>query len=145
MRRTDFECQMARKYWLPFNPLTHHSKVSLFPATNLCVCPAMALCTPNHYAKLDNLSNGRSTISRNSRRKGRRLLSVRMASPEVSSLKSYEEGELERPRWSGETPLSRLVGALISFKPLYSVLKFGARQALIRYLMPHFPCNPAFY
>ncbi|CAM8951674.1 hypothetical protein QQ045_017060 [Rhodiola kirilowii] len=43
----------------------------------------------------------------------------------------YEEGELERPKWTGETPLSRLVGALISFKPLFSVLKLGARQVLI--------------
>lgn len=45
---------------------------------------------------------------------------------------AYEEGQLERPRWTGETPLSRLVGALINFKPLYSVLKYGARQVLIR-------------
>ncbi|KAK9065293.1 hypothetical protein SSX86_016676 [Deinandra increscens subsp. villosa] len=44
---------------------------------------------------------------------------------------SYEEGKLERPNWSGQTPLSRLVGALISFKPIYSVLKLGARQVLI--------------
>ncbi|XP_057472828.1 uncharacterized protein LOC130761363 [Actinidia eriantha] len=44
---------------------------------------------------------------------------------------SYEEGKLERPRWTGETSLSRLVGALISFKPLFSVLKLGARQVLI--------------
>ncbi|EYU30785.1 hypothetical protein ABFS82_08G207300 [Erythranthe guttata] len=43
----------------------------------------------------------------------------------------YEEGQLERPKWTGETPLSRLVGALISFKPLYSLLKLGARQVLI--------------
>ncbi|XAR49554.1 Erythromycin 3''-O-methyltransferase [Bertholletia excelsa] len=43
----------------------------------------------------------------------------------------YEEGQLERPRWTGETPLSRLVCALISFKPLYSILKLGARQVLI--------------
>ncbi|KAL5147775.1 Demethylmenaquinone methyltransferase [Glycine soja] len=43
----------------------------------------------------------------------------------------YEEGKLERPKWVGETPLSRLVQALISFKPLYSVLKLGARRALI--------------
>lgn len=48
-------------------------------------------------------------------------------------LASYEEGELERPNWTGQTPLSRLVGALISFKPLYSVLKLGARQVLIRF------------
>nr|CAN60805.1 hypothetical protein VITISV_020683 [Vitis vinifera] len=44
---------------------------------------------------------------------------------------AYEEGQLERPNWAGETPLSRLVGAIISFKPLYSVLKLGARQVLI--------------
>nr|GMD92745.1 uncharacterized LOC107793530 [Ipomoea batatas] len=41
------------------------------------------------------------------------------------------EGQLERPRWTGETPLSRFVGALISFKPLYSLLKLGARQVFI--------------
>ncbi|KAG8369522.1 hypothetical protein BUALT_Bualt14G0022300 [Buddleja alternifolia] len=43
----------------------------------------------------------------------------------------FEEGQLERPKWSGETPISRLVGALISFKPLFSVLKLGARQVFI--------------
>ncbi|KAL9297802.1 hypothetical protein ACSQ67_023698 [Phaseolus vulgaris] len=43
----------------------------------------------------------------------------------------YEEGKLERPKWAGETPLSRLVQALISFKPLYSVLKLGARRVFI--------------
>lgn len=43
----------------------------------------------------------------------------------------FEEGQLERPKWTGETPLSRLVGALISFKPLYSVMKLGARQVFI--------------
>ncbi|KAK4420917.1 Adaptin ear-binding coat-associated protein 2 [Sesamum alatum] len=43
----------------------------------------------------------------------------------------FEEGEPERPKWTGETALSRLVASLISFKPLYSVLKLGARQVLI--------------
>ncbi|OAY69162.1 Demethylmenaquinone methyltransferase [Ananas comosus] len=42
-----------------------------------------------------------------------------------------EEGRLDRPRWSGETPLSRLVGALIAFKPLYSVMKLASRQVII--------------
>ncbi|RDX72607.1 Transcription factor bHLH30 [Mucuna pruriens] len=46
-------------------------------------------------------------------------------------LGGYEEGKLERPKWAGETPLSRLVKALISFKPFYSLLKIGARRALI--------------
>ncbi|KAG4980328.1 hypothetical protein JHK85_034286 [Glycine max] len=43
----------------------------------------------------------------------------------------YEEGKLERPKWVGETPLSRIVQALISFKPVFSVLKHGSRRALI--------------
>lgn len=45
-----------------------------------------------------------------------------------------EEGELERPRWSGETPLSRFVRALISFKPLYSLMKMAARRVLIKWV-----------
>nr|GEW28433.1 S-adenosyl-L-methionine-dependent methyltransferase [Tanacetum cinerariifolium] len=52
-------------------------------------------------------------------------MSVRM------STASFEEGKLERPNWAGETNLSRLVAALIGFKPLYSLLKLGARQVLI--------------
>ncbi|KAJ3684490.1 hypothetical protein LUZ61_013654 [Rhynchospora tenuis] len=42
-----------------------------------------------------------------------------------------EEGRLERPRWSGETPLSKMVGALISFKPLYNLMKVASRQVII--------------
>ncbi|KAL5707564.1 hypothetical protein ACHQM5_018454 [Ranunculus cassubicifolius] len=48
-----------------------------------------------------------------------------------SSSSSYEQGTLERPRWAGETRLSRLVATLISIKPLYSILKLSARQVLI--------------
>ncbi|KAM7275996.1 hypothetical protein ACFE04_017862 [Oxalis oulophora] len=44
---------------------------------------------------------------------------------------TYEEGNLERPKWAGETPLSRLVKAFISVKPIQSLLQFGARQVLI--------------
>jgi hypothetical protein len=43
-----------------------------------------------------------------------------------------QEGALERPAWSGETPLSRLVGALVAFKPLYSLLKVASREVIIR-------------
>uniref|UniRef100_A0A0E0QWZ3 Methyltransferase type 11 domain-containing protein n=1 Tax=Oryza rufipogon TaxID=4529 RepID=A0A0E0QWZ3_ORYRU len=43
-----------------------------------------------------------------------------------------KEGSLERPAWSGETPLSRLVGALIAFKPLYSLMKLASREVIIR-------------
>lgn len=66
------------------------------------------------------------------------LSTVRMAASPSTSTGSdtgrevYEEGQLERPRWTGETPLSRLVGAIINFKPFYSILKYGARQVLIR-------------
>lgn len=45
---------------------------------------------------------------------------------------SSEVGILEKPRWIGETPLSRLVGALIGFKPLFNIMKYFARQVLIR-------------
>jgi hypothetical protein len=44
-----------------------------------------------------------------------------------------KEGSLERPAWSGETPLSRLVGGLIAFKPLYSLMKLASREVIIRY------------
>lgn len=43
-----------------------------------------------------------------------------------------QEGALERPAWTGETPLSRLVGALIAFKPLYSLMKLASREVVIR-------------
>uniref|UniRef100_A0A0E0M615 Methyltransferase domain-containing protein n=1 Tax=Oryza punctata TaxID=4537 RepID=A0A0E0M615_ORYPU len=43
-----------------------------------------------------------------------------------------QEGSMERPAWSGETPLSRLVGALIAFKPLYSLMKLASREVIIR-------------
>lgn len=59
---------------------------------------------------------------------------VKMAASSGGEMIGYEEGALERPKWSGETPLSRLVRVLISFKPLYSVLKLGARQVLIRFI-----------
>lgn len=42
------------------------------------------------------------------------------------------EGNLERPAWSGNDPLSKLVNALISFEPLFALMKIGARQVLIK-------------
>lgn len=89
----------------------------------------MASCA---YAKLNCLcvvsSDGCCRMRNGVKRK---CVIVRAASSSSSTTTSYEEGQLERPKWTGETPLSRLVGALISFKPLYSVLKLGARQVLI--------------
>ncbi|ONM30843.1 CMV 1a interacting protein 1 [Zea mays] len=49
------------------------------------------------------------------------------------------EGALEQPVLSDEAMMSRLVGALITFKPLYSVLKLASREVIIRdvdYLNP---------
>lgn len=81
---------------------------------------------------LPNLQNPRK-ISHNPKPKTRNDSFFSKPSIRASSMASTpEEGQLERPRWTGETPLSRLVGALISFKPLYSLMKLGARQVLIR-------------
>ncbi|XP_022750827.1 uncharacterized protein LOC111299708 isoform X2 [Durio zibethinus] len=71
--------------------------------------------------------NGRSR-SRNARRDLDSVVHVGMAEGVAIA---YEEGERERPKWAEETPFSRLVKAFVSFKPLYSVLKLGARQVLI--------------
>ncbi|KAF8411036.1 hypothetical protein HHK36_003575 [Tetracentron sinense] len=93
----------------------------------------MALCAPTTHSKLKNLS---AVFSNGRRGRRRSSVIVLMASSDVSSsgggnVAAFEEGQLERPRWTGETPISRLVGALISFKPLFSILKLGARQVLI--------------
>lgn len=61
-------------------------------------------------------------------------ISTRTSSTSTTSTRTwgeYEDGALERPKWSGDTPLSRLVRTLISIKPLFSLLKLGARQVLI--------------
>ncbi|KAJ4981448.1 hypothetical protein NE237_032285 [Protea cynaroides] len=90
----------------------------------------MALYASSTFYKTSNLSLffSAKTISVEKRRvRGRRDGMVVQ-----NQLVSFEEGELERPSWTGETPLSRLVRTLISFKPLYSILKLGARRVLIR-------------
>ncbi|KAJ0054502.1 hypothetical protein Pint_02401 [Pistacia integerrima] len=88
----------------------------------------MALCAPiQKLSPASSLSNGNNTTPRRTRKN--ETMIVRMTAS--SDVAAYEEGQLERPKWAGETPLSRLVAALISFKPIYTVLKFGARQVLI--------------
>uniref|UniRef100_A0A1D1Y2A9 Cation/H(+) antiporter 20 n=1 Tax=Anthurium amnicola TaxID=1678845 RepID=A0A1D1Y2A9_9ARAE len=62
---------------------------------------------------------------------GRRGSHGSSSSREIVMALTAEEGPLERPRWAGETPLSRLVGALISFKPLYALMKMAARKLII--------------
>lgn len=44
----------------------------------------------------------------------------------------FLEGELDRPLWTGNEPLSRFVDALISIKPLFDLMRAGARQLFIR-------------
>ena len=88
-------------------------------------------------AALPKLLHDPRRISRPKPIKRRNVFFARASSPSSSSSSSSVaseqlEGQLERPQWAGETPLSRLVGALISFKPLYSLMKLGARQVLIR-------------
>ncbi|XP_030928908.1 uncharacterized protein LOC115955020 [Quercus lobata] len=80
----------------------------------------MALCAPTHNLSLSSVkSHARS-------RRGYGTGMVAMAASY-----EYEEGQLESPKWVGQTPLSRLVRTIISFKPLYSLLKLGARNVLI--------------
>ncbi|XP_027170402.1 uncharacterized protein LOC113770204 [Coffea eugenioides] len=86
----------------------------------------------------DNVGGHHDSLRRRapkSRAKSRMMVkmtaSTSGSSGQGSSTVAFEEGQLERPRWTGETPLSRLVGALISFRPLFSIMKFGARQVLI--------------
>ncbi|KVI04416.1 hypothetical protein Ccrd_017270 [Cynara cardunculus var. scolymus] len=91
----------------------------------LCVFPQSKYGSRYHFC--------RTTITQQPTTKS--AMTVRMSGGGAAGrLASYEEGNLERPNWTGQTPLSRLVGALISFKPLYSLLKLGARQVLISLL-----------
>jgi hypothetical protein len=109
--------------------------LSLSPETET----TMALCAPTHNLSLiPSKSHARTRRARRSRLSG--VVQI-VAVYDVAGRKGgqeaapYEEGQLDRPKWVGATPLSRLVGALISFKPLYSLLKLGARQVLIRFFM----------
>ncbi|TKY66779.1 methyltransferase protein [Spatholobus suberectus] len=95
----------------------------------------MALSSPLQNLSAVISASGNATAAAARPPRGRHW-AVRAAASDTGAAASvqlggYEEGKLERPKWAGETPLSRLVQALISFKPLYSVLKLGARWALI--------------
>ncbi|KAK7263730.1 hypothetical protein RJT34_31324 [Clitoria ternatea] len=92
----------------------------------------MAMSSPlqNLPTLISARGNGTTTAARPPR--GRHG-AVQAAASDTSTAVSggYEEGKLARPKWAGETPLSRTVQALISFRPLYSVLKLVARRVLI--------------
>ncbi|GAQ82093.1 hypothetical protein KFL_001000150 [Klebsormidium nitens] len=42
-----------------------------------------------------------------------------------------EWGDLEQPDWSGDSLLSKVINTLIGIKPLYSLMKAGARRMMI--------------
>ncbi|GAV60146.1 DUF1681 domain-containing protein/Methyltransf_11 domain-containing protein [Cephalotus follicularis] len=90
----------------------------------------MAMFAPTHKLSLvlPKTGNAKTTSRASPRRRDSLHIVLRAVSSDVAS---YEEGQLERPKWAGETPLSFVVQSLISFKPLYSLLKLGARQVLI--------------
>ncbi|XP_057528094.1 uncharacterized protein LOC130806886 [Amaranthus tricolor] len=92
----------------------------------------MSLCSRTLTSTFFNYNGCSITTHKSSTKEYvRRLPKIQMTASSSDTIETYEEGKLDRPKWSGQTPLSRLVGALISFKPLYSVMKIGARQALI--------------
>nr|CAB3495319.1 unnamed protein product [Digitaria exilis] len=73
-----------------------------------------------------------SILPRSTGRRRRRNAFVVVATATGTGAAAPQEGALERPAWSGETPLSRLVGALIAFKPLYALMKLASREVIIR-------------
>ncbi|KQJ96376.1 hypothetical protein BRADI_3g22740v3 [Brachypodium distachyon] len=75
---------------------------------------------------------GRQETSRGSLVRRRRDYAVVVAVVTGAGAPPPQEGALERPAWSGETPVSRLVGALIAFKPLYALMKLASREVIIR-------------
>ncbi|XP_030538550.2 uncharacterized protein LOC115746777 isoform X2 [Rhodamnia argentea] len=90
----------------------------------------MALYANTQKLYLGSPASGHNArTKRNNKRAG--IPAIRGAASSSATEVAYEKGQLERPKWAGETPLSRLVGAVISFKPIYSLLKLGARQVLI--------------
>ncbi|XP_077245465.1 uncharacterized protein LOC143885271 isoform X1 [Tasmannia lanceolata] len=91
----------------------------------------MALYTATVYSKINGAQPLFATRSRTNKRAAPVIKMTQLSAGGSRHVASFEEGQLERPRWTGETPLSRLVAALISFKPLYSLMKLGARQVLI--------------
>ncbi|OWM78700.1 hypothetical protein CDL15_Pgr002871 [Punica granatum] len=88
----------------------------------------MALYANTCKLYVDSFAKGRQVGCRG-RTIGEGIVAVKAAAS--SEVAEFEAGLLERPKWAGETPLSRIVGAVISFKPIYSLLKLGARQVLI--------------
>ncbi|XP_004505505.2 uncharacterized protein [Cicer arietinum] len=121
-------------------PLPWLSRHHFRPSKECCVYGAFAVALAITMALSSPLQNLSSLISAHgiatatAKAPSRHQCAVHAAASDTATtveVGSYEEGKLVRPKWTGETPLSRMVRALISFKPLYSILKLGARQVLI--------------
>ncbi|KAL2651907.1 hypothetical protein R1flu_020035 [Riccia fluitans] len=63
--------------------------------------------------------------------KRRVSLSIRAASSNRTVVE-YETGKDERARFAGDDTLSKLVNLIISVKPIYSLLKLGAKNVMVR-------------
>ncbi|KAI9086669.1 hypothetical protein K1719_031263 [Acacia pycnantha] len=88
----------------------------------------MALSPVLQNLSVISVANG---IGNATSRTGRRPSMVVHTAASDASTVTFEEGRLVRPNYIGDTPLSGLIAAIVSFKPLYSFLKRGARQVLI--------------
>ncbi|CAI7827946.1 unnamed protein product [Closterium sp. NIES-54] len=73
-------------------------------------------------------SNSTASRSRSQRNARRSAGAARAAMAPTE----YAEGERDAPEWAGETKFSGMVNAVIGFKPLYDLMKIGARQMLMR-------------
>ncbi|CAI7892200.1 unnamed protein product [Closterium sp. NIES-53] len=72
-------------------------------------------------------SNSTASRSRSQRNARRSAGAARAAMAPTE----YAEGERDAPEWAGETKFSGMVNAVIGFKPLYDLMKIGARQMLM--------------
>ncbi|KAK7830468.1 hypothetical protein CFP56_028137 [Quercus suber] len=61
----------------------------------------MALCAPTHNLSL-------SSVKSHARRRPRSRKGYGTGMVAMAASYEYEEGQLERPKWAGQTPLSRL-------------------------------------
>ncbi|RWR89469.1 hypothetical protein CKAN_01852600 [Cinnamomum micranthum f. kanehirae] len=114
-----------------------HNQIKHTPMALLCAPHTTLLISPL-YSSSSSSSSSKAKAAATTTTMKRNTVVVRMTDVSTGergnasvSAFEYEEGHLERPSWVGETPASRLVGALISFKPLFSLLKLGARRVLI--------------
>ena len=114
-------------------PKTHRS--CSVAAKSVAMAGALLARTPfiSHRTQ-NNKSSAVSATPRSSSVTARAQLANGSVTTSKPTNGGFEEGELERPAWTGDEPLSRFVSSLIAIKPLFNVMKLGARQVLIRWI-----------